>query len=335
MDDNMTKEFEKQYEEHREFYVKTAKTVKNLLVNLLNKNHQKSIINFRVKKKNSCIEKINRKYKDRIEKENIAPFGLLTDIIGIRIICMYESEIEKIAKLIEEEFEILEKTDKTKIIMENDNTFGYKGLHIDAKFSSTRIELPEYNAYDGIQFEIQIRTIIQNAWSELDHQIKYKKHIPQELKRRINRLAALFEIADSEFETIYNISIQLQEEAKEEIKESTKEEVEEEKNLDIFSFVAILESAYNESVYQSWAVESLLDDILNADSNFDSKSLKNALSEENIKRVNEYFSSKKIFPSPSFFTITRHVLYLYDKKKFNDILLYKDEFNDWLIHNKS
>jgi hypothetical protein len=37
----------------------------------------------------------------------------------------------------------------------------------------------------------------------LDHKIKYKKSIPQYLKRRINRLSALFEIADEEFLNIY------------------------------------------------------------------------------------------------------------------------------------
>jgi len=44
-----------------------------------------------------------------------------------------------------------------------------------------------------------MRTIIQDAWSILDHKIKYKKSIQQSLKRRINRLSALFEIADDEF----------------------------------------------------------------------------------------------------------------------------------------
>ena len=48
-------------------------------------------------------------------------------------------------------------------------------------------------------FELQIRTIIQDSWSVLDHKIKYKKSIPGQLKRRINVLSALFELADREF----------------------------------------------------------------------------------------------------------------------------------------
>ena len=46
------------------------------------------------------------------------------------------------------------------------------------------------------------RTIIQDSWSVLDHKIKYKKSIPGSLKRRINVLSALFELADREFRQI-------------------------------------------------------------------------------------------------------------------------------------
>ena len=60
---------------------------------------------------------------------------------------------------------------------------------------------------------VQIRTRIQDAWSELDHRIKYKKSILLDLKRRVNRLAALFDLADSEFLHIRDESKQLAVEA--------------------------------------------------------------------------------------------------------------------------
>ena len=58
-------------------------------------------------------------------------------------------------------------------------------------------------------FEVQIRSLIQDAWSVLDHKIKYKKSIPIDLKRRINILSALFELADREFKEIRNATIEL------------------------------------------------------------------------------------------------------------------------------
>ena len=97
----------------------------------------------------------------------------ITDFVGIRIICYYEDEIEKIEKIIRENFEVLEKTDKTQEL-KNSNTFGYKGVHLDVKLSSERIKLDEYKTVSQFPVEIQIRTIIQHAWSSLDHKIIYK-----------------------------------------------------------------------------------------------------------------------------------------------------------------
>lgn len=77
-----------------------------------------------------------------------------------------------------------------------------KGLHLDLRLSDGRRKLKEYAAYAEYPFELQIRTVVQDSWSILDHKIKYKKSIPNGLKRRIKTLAALFELADREFRAI-------------------------------------------------------------------------------------------------------------------------------------
>jgi ppGpp synthetase/RelA/SpoT-type nucleotidyltranferase len=71
-------------------------------------------------------------------------------------------------------------------------------------------DLPDANRFKHLKIELQIRTVIQDAWSILDHKIKYKNSIPQNLKRRINRLSALFEIADDEFLNIQKEISQLE-----------------------------------------------------------------------------------------------------------------------------
>ena len=76
--------------------------------------------------------------------------------------------------------------------------FGYKGHHLDLCINDQRATLPEYDQYRDLRFEVQVRSTIQDAWSVLDHKIKYKKSIPHSLRRQINALAALFEIADRE-----------------------------------------------------------------------------------------------------------------------------------------
>lgn len=163
-----------------------------------------SKIEGRVKEKEECIKKFNLKYKDKFDKsgEDYEIKNHISDLIALRIVCLYEDQVESIADLIKKAFTIVDKTDKTKEIEEQENSFGYKGLHLDVRLNENRNDLDEYKQCSPYQFEIQIRTIIQDSWSVLDHKIKYKKSIPANLKRRINRLAALFEIADNEFREI-------------------------------------------------------------------------------------------------------------------------------------
>lgn len=158
----------------------------------------------RIKEREECIKKFSRKYQASLEKSETA-YEIrdhITDLIGLRLVCLYEDQIEPIGALLGQHFQVLEVTDKTAEIEETENAFGYKGLHLDLKLDAARANMPEYELFAPYRFELQIRTIIQDSWSTLDHKIKYKKSIPASLKRRINTLAALFELADREFRQV-------------------------------------------------------------------------------------------------------------------------------------
>ena len=158
----------------------------------------------RVKDESECIQKFTRKYRPALEESNqpyeIAPY--ISDLIGVRVVCLYEDELEKVAQLVRTHFEVMEVTDKVAAVEGTEASFGYKGLHLDLRLNATQRALPEHAACAGHSFELQVRTIIQDSWSVLDHKIKYKKSIPGQLKRRINVLSALFELADREFRQI-------------------------------------------------------------------------------------------------------------------------------------
>ena len=116
--------------------------------------------------------------------------------------CLYEDEIEPMGEFVRQHFNLIEASDKTAEIEGTENSFGYKELHLDMMLDAERAAMPEYQLFAPYRFELQIRTIIQDSWSTLDHKIKYKKSIPGSLKRRINTLAALFELADREFRQV-------------------------------------------------------------------------------------------------------------------------------------
>lgn len=155
----------------------------------------------RIKAREECINKFQRKYLPRLAQAGTRYEirNYIGDLIGVRVICLYTPDIMEIARLLEEEFDVLDFTDKTREVEITADTFRYKGLHLDMALSARRKSLPAYARYAAVRFEVQVRTAIQDAWSTLDHAIKYKKQVPHELSRRINALAALFEIADREF----------------------------------------------------------------------------------------------------------------------------------------
>jgi putative GTP pyrophosphokinase len=158
----------------------------------------------RIKDCEESIKKFTRKYQSAIEKAE-TPYEIkdhITDLIGLRLVCLYEDDIEPMGELLSQHFDVIEVTDKTAEIEGTENTFGYKGLHLDLKLAANRAAMPEYVRFAPYRVELQIRTIIQDSWSTLDHKIKYKKSIPASLKRRINTLAALFELADREFRQV-------------------------------------------------------------------------------------------------------------------------------------
>lgn len=158
----------------------------------------------RIKDREEAIKKFARKYQGPLE-QSATPYEIhdhITDLIGLRLVCLYEDEIEAMSDLIRPHFEVIEVTDKSAELEGTENAFGYKGLHLDLRLRPERAEMPEYELFAPYRFELQIRTIIQDSWSTLDHKIKYKKSIPPSLRRRINTLAALFELADREFRQV-------------------------------------------------------------------------------------------------------------------------------------
>lgn len=125
----------------------------------------------------------------------------ITDIVGVRIITYTEKIIDDIKEVLFKEFEIIEIIDKREGEIDK---FGYKSLHIILKLNSMRNDLLEFKKIKDIKIEIQIRTILQHAWAEIEHDIGYKgtDNLPRNITRSFARIASLLELADIEFEKI-------------------------------------------------------------------------------------------------------------------------------------
>lgn len=300
----------------------------------------------RVKEEDECIRKFQRKYQGKLEADEqpyrIADF--ISDLIGVRIVCLYEDQVPVVSELLQRHFTILNVTDKTSAVESTEDSFGYKGLHMDLALNPEAAALPKSPPPLELHFEVQIRSLIQDAWSRLDHMIKYKKSIPNDLKRRINVLSALFELADREFKEIRNATADLMQQATvAPIGESLDGPAETpgqattssgSRTVNAFNFLPIAAHFFRDTVFEDSKIDDFVQDILELNGTFRKSELHRCLN-ENLKTVREYrdyLLADNPDKSFSAYTSIRHCLYLYDPEKFTRILARRprERFTGWL-----
>ncbi len=137
------------------------------------------------------------------------PLEQITDQIGVRVITYVRSDVAAVAELLDNEFTILHDRDLGEETARA-GRFGYASRHLlvqlDAESEAyaddpdTGAGLAEHRA------SVQVRTVLQHAWAEFEHDIRYKGTVPEgaapDLDRRFTLAAGLIELADLEFATI-------------------------------------------------------------------------------------------------------------------------------------
>lgn len=186
----------KQYFEAVSKYRKLAENTVDALKILLDEAQVSYLaIDYRIKSFDSFLKKIER-------KNYTNPFEQMEDICGVRIICYYRSDIERICSVINREFDILESQDKETLLEENQ--FGYRSHHFIVMVREEWLAAPNYKGLDNLKAEIQIRTNLMHTWAEIEHKLEYKKDddIPTKFKRKFSRISAKLEEADEQFEEL-------------------------------------------------------------------------------------------------------------------------------------
>lgn len=158
--------------------------------------HEAKIVGItgRSKGPDSLREKIDRKkYSD--------PLSEIDDLAGIRIVCSYESDLKHIGKFVERTFEVKEHIDQSNVL--GVDRMGYHGEHYIVSLGKTYSGV-RYQGIVGLPLEIQVRTVLQDAWALTSHQLVYKDEamIPSSLRRDLNNVASLLEIAQGVFDNV-------------------------------------------------------------------------------------------------------------------------------------
>ena len=128
----------------------------------------------------------------------------VTDIVGIRVITFYGADVDKVAAIVSETFDVdwSQSVDKRKL--HRLDSFGYNSLHYICRLPKSIVDDAGMPMLNELTFEIQMRTALQHVWSTLDHDTKYKGDVkvPREYQRQFNRLAGMLELIDEEFDRL-------------------------------------------------------------------------------------------------------------------------------------
>jgi putative GTP pyrophosphokinase len=186
------------FEEKRPRYSSLANIVAATIRTLL-QNEQIDVIDvtYRAKTVASFAEKIRRKHYNNPQVD-------MTDLAGIRVVTLIERDIDRISKLIQGSFNVHTASSGDKSEALGSDRFGYRSVHFICDIGNIRKALPEFSPYADMPFEIQVRTALQHAWAEIEHDRSYKfsGELPSKLKRRFHLIAGLLELADREFSSL-------------------------------------------------------------------------------------------------------------------------------------
>ncbi|MBQ6494716.1 MAG: hypothetical protein IJI49_01795 [Bacilli bacterium] len=148
--------------------LKLLQTKFEIISNELNKGNDYNCIEYiksRIKTKESICNKL-KKHNYELNDENIKN---IHDIAGIRIICSFLNDIDKIEQLIIEDEDIIIK--RRKDYISNPKKSGYSSLHLNVEVPVKLLDKTEY-----VEVEIQIRTIAMDMWASLEHKLFYKNN---------------------------------------------------------------------------------------------------------------------------------------------------------------
>jgi len=144
-------------------------------------------------------------YYKKVQKYNVlgvdGEIPLVTDILAIRLMTSFMSDLKPVEALILENFDCCDLENKGENL--NYREFGYKSIHLLLKIPQefkVGLSLPS-----DLVLEIQVRTILQDAWAEIEHDLVYKAELTsfdEPMRRKLAAINASLTLADIVFQEI-------------------------------------------------------------------------------------------------------------------------------------
>jgi ppGpp synthetase/RelA/SpoT-type nucleotidyltranferase len=157
-----------EYHERALVYYDFLGAMHNILVRLLDQKGFKYQISRRLKTVESVREKIGRNASRGRVYRRLAD---VEDVAGIRIVFLLESDKRRFLAALRNEL-----TRDRLILEDHRKTSGYRATHVLVQLGRKRLALQEYRRFTGLKCEIQLTSALYHAWSEIEHDILYKRN---------------------------------------------------------------------------------------------------------------------------------------------------------------
>jgi len=190
--------YQKAYEVLRPAYEKTLQSLANEIRRLLESKGYSPTIKYRIKRFDAYFDKLLRLSRQAKEEEALPE---LTDLLGIRIVCPFLEDVEAVEKILAEQLMVVEF--EWKGASHSFREFGYDSVHLLIPLEPAQLE--DMLPHSARVCEIQLRTILQDAWAEVEHELIYKSDISlpnDSIKRKLASLNATLSLSDLIFQEI-------------------------------------------------------------------------------------------------------------------------------------
>ena len=191
------------YDMRHDVHTRFAAKLKTLIVEMLVvEKIQIDRVECRVKTRSSFLAKADREENGRRKYKK--PTFNIKDVVGIRVVTYLDSAVKGVCALVEREFLVDSENSVDKDAGLGTDRVGYRSRHYVAQLDRNRAKLVEFAEFKDILFEIQVRSMLQHAWAEVEHdrRFKYPGELPLEVRRRYSLIAGQLEIADRELNNL-------------------------------------------------------------------------------------------------------------------------------------
>lgn len=199
------KDYEQDKEKYKDFSAYVLKMIKDEL-------NAKQIAVAYSSAREKDLKSLERKCQKTIKNENGVLVDKYTDfrsqimdLAGVRIVTYLLEDIPEVSTIVKELFEVIAEHSEDKLDLLGADRIGYLSVHYIVQLKEEKLTATEA-IYSGFRCEIQIRTVLQDAWAQIFHDRQYKTGlsigVPSKLLRRTNLLAGNLESLDYEINSL-------------------------------------------------------------------------------------------------------------------------------------